>query len=167
MAQSKAETVAQYLKELPEDRRKVISALRKVVLGSVDSGIEEAMSYGMIGYQVSLRVYPSGYHCNPQTPLPYMGIASQKSHIGIYMMGLYMDAGATKWFEKAWKASGKRLDMGKSCVRVKKLEDVPLDVLAAAIRRMPSKSYVAAYDAAFGDKKKPPKSASTKKAAKK
>jgi len=149
MVQSKASTVAEYLGELPSDRREAIEAIRDVFLANIDEGIEERMSYGMIGYHVPLSVYPAGYHCDPQMPLPYASLASQKNHMAIYMMGLYMDADDTKWFEKAWKAAGKKLDMGKSCVRFKRIEDVPLDVVAEAIRRMPSPRYVATYEAAF------------------
>ena len=175
MVQSKAATVSQYLKELPQDRREAIAAIRTVVLANIDGAIEEEMAYGMIGYHVSFEVYPDGYHCNPETPLPYMAIASQKNHLAVYMMGLYMDADDVAWFQKAWKATGKKLNMGKSCVRFKKLEDIPLDVLAAAIRRMPTKRYVAAYDATLrnmasrkGPTKKPTKkSAATKAPAKK
>ena len=107
------------------------------------------MSYGMIGYHVSLDIYPDGYHCNPEMPLPYLAIAAQKKHLAVYMMGLYTDADDAAWFEKAWKAAGKKLNMGKSCVRFQKLDDVPLDVLAEAIRRMPTERYVAAYEASL------------------
>lgn len=147
MVHSKATSVAKYLKELPEDRREAIAAIRTVVLANIDSDIEEIMSYGMIGYHVSLDAYPDGYHCNPKMPLPYVSIASQKNHMAIYMLGLYMDPDDAKWFAKAWKATGKRFEMGKSCVRFKKLEDVPLEVLAEAIKRMPSKRYIATYEA--------------------
>jgi hypothetical protein len=101
MVQSKAKSVSQYLKELPEDRRIAISRIREVILQSVDGGIEEIMSYGMIGYHVPLRIYPAGYHCNPAMPLPYVSLASQKNHMAIYMMGLYMDPADTAWFAKA------------------------------------------------------------------
>lgn len=146
MVQSKAVSVSQYLKELPEDRRSAISKIRDVILRSVDDGIEEVMSYGMIGYHVPLRIYPSGYHCDPKMPLPYLSLASQKNHMAIYMMGLYMDSADTAWFTAAWKATGKRLNMGKSCVRFTKIEDVPLEVLAEAIQRMPSKRYITTYE---------------------
>lgn len=164
MVQSKATTVGQYLKELPEDRRRAIAAIRTVILANIDAGIEEVMSYGMISYHVSLKVYPDGYHCDPQMPLPYLAIASQKKHLAVYMMGLYMDPDDTAWFAKAWKAAGKKLDMGKSCVRFKKLEDAALHVLAEALRRMPSQRYIATYEAnliGIGQQRKP---ATTKKA---
>ena len=168
MVQSKAKSVSQYLKELPEDRRIAISRIREVILQSVDGGIEEIMSYGMIGYHVPLRVYPAGYHCNPAMPLPYVSLASQKNHMAIYMMGLYMDPADTAWFAKAWIATGKKLNMGKSCIRFSKLEDVPLEVLAAAIRRMPSKRYIATYESQLlGEGKSREAASSVKSAAKK
>lgn len=172
MVQSKAKSVAQYLRELPEDRRSAIAEIRKVVLASVDGGIEEMMSYGMIGYHVPLRVYPPGYHCDPAMPLPYMSLASQKNHMAIYMMGLYMDPVDTAWFADAWKAAGKKLKMGKSCVRFTKLEDVPLDVVAEAIQRMPSQRYITTYESVIIGTGKSRKVASSgqsvaKKAAKK
>jgi hypothetical protein len=147
MVQSKATTVARYLKELPADRREALEVLRRVVLDNIDADIEERMSYGMIGYHVSKKAYPDGYHCDPSMPLPYAGLASQKSSISLYMMGLYMDPDDVGWFQRAWKATGKKLDMGKSCVRFKRIEDVPLDVVAQAIRRMPSARYIATYEA--------------------
>lgn len=178
MVQSKASDVSQYLKELPADRREAIAAIRQVVLDNIDPDIDEIMSYGMIGYHVSLRAYPDGYHCDPTMPLPYVSLASQKNHMAIYMMGLYMDAEDTAWFADAWRATGKKLDMGKSCVRFKKLDDVPLAVLAEAIRRMPSKRYIATYEAnlvgsgaarkpASSGKKAAAKATAAKKAAKK
>ena len=172
MVQSKAVTVAQYLKELPSDRRDALVVLRKVFLDNVDADIDERMSYGMIGYHVSMKAYPGGYHCDPSMPLPYAGLASQKNHMSLYMMGLYMDPEDVAWFQKAWKATGNKLDMGKSCVRFKKIEDVPLDVVAAAIRRMPSKRYIATYEAtlvgAAGSRRpQSSKQATAKKAAKK
>ncbi|MCB9878180.1 MAG: DUF1801 domain-containing protein [Planctomycetes bacterium] len=144
---SKAATVAQYLAELPHDRREALEAMREVILANVDGDIEEGMAYGMITYSVPHRVFPAGYHCDPRQALPYAMLASQKNHMAIYMMGLYIDVDDGRWFEKAWKAAGKRLDIGKSCVRFKRLDDVPLEVLAEALRRMPSRRYVAAYEA--------------------
>lgn len=150
MVQSKAKTVAQYLRELPDDRRAALQVLREVFLENVDSDIVEVMSYGMIGYHVSFDAYPGGYHCDPSTPLPYAGLASQKNHLALYMMGLYTDPDDVAWFQSAWKATGNRLDMGKSCVRFRRIEDVPLEVVAEAIRRMPSKRYIQTYEAHLG-----------------
>ena len=172
MVQSKAKTVAQYLRELPDDRRAALQVLREVFLENVDSDIVEVMSYGMIGYHVSFDAYPGGYHCDPSTPLPYAGLASQKNHLALYMMGLYMDPDDVAWFQSAWKATGNRLDMGKSCVRFRRIEDVPLEVVAEAIRRMPSKRYIQTYEAHLGGaagRRRPQRTgkAGAKKAAKK
>ncbi len=144
--QSKATTVAEYLAGLPPDRRTAIEALRKVILANLDAGYEEGMQYGMIGYSVPHRVYPPGYHCDPKQPLPFAALASQKNHIGIYMMCLYSEA-LEGWFSEAWKKGGHKLNMGKCCVRVRKLEDVPLEVLGEAIRRVPAQAYIKHYEA--------------------
>jgi uncharacterized protein YdhG (YjbR/CyaY superfamily) len=144
---SKAKTVAEYLASLPADRREAIAAVRTTILANLDRGIEEGMSYGMIGYHVPHAVFPAGYHCDPKQPLPYAGLASQSGHMSLYLMGVYFDPADARWLADAWKKTGKKLDMGKSCIRFKKLADVPLDVVGAAIRRMPLAKYVAMYEA--------------------
>jgi len=158
---SEAKTVDQYLAELPEDRREAITALRKVILKNLPKGFEEGMSYGMIGYHVPHSIYPAGYHCDPKQPLPFAGLASQKNHMAFYLMCVYSERDYEKWFREAWAKSGKKLDMGKSCIRFKKLEDVPLDVVGAAIKKVPVKKWVAIYENAF----KQPKGGPKKKAA--
>lgn len=145
MVQSKATTVEQYLAELPPDRREAISAVRKVILENLPKGYEETMSYGMIGYVVPHTIFPQGYHCDPSQPLGYAGLASQKNHMAIYLMCVYGHKETNEWFVKAFKASGKKLDMGKSCIRFKKLEDLPLDVIGKAIARVPVKKFVESY----------------------
>jgi hypothetical protein len=121
------------------------------------------MSYGMIGYHVPHSIYPAGYHCDPEQPLPFAGLASQKNHMAFYLMCVYSEKEYEKWFREAWAKSGKKLDMGKSCIRFKKLEDLPLDVVGVAIKKVPVKKYVAIYEAAF----KQPKGTKKKAAAKK
>ena len=140
--QSKVTTVEQYLAELPEDRRKALEAVRQVILKNLDNDYEEGMQYGMIGYYVPHRVYPAGYHCDPKQPLSFAGLASQKNYMSLYLMCVYGDANHSKWFQEAWAKTGKKLDMGKSCVRFKKLEDLPLDVIGEAIKRVPAKKYI-------------------------
>ncbi len=135
--QSKATTVAQYLSELPDDRRKALEAVRKVILKNLDRDYEEGMQYGMIGYYVPHRIYPAGYHCDPKQPLPFACLASQKNYMSLYLMCIYGDSDHAKWFQNAWAKTGKKLDMGKSCVRFKKLEDLALGVIGEAIRRVP------------------------------
>lgn len=144
--QSKATSVEQYLAGLPDDRRAAIEAVRKVILENLDRDYEEGMQYGMIGYYVPHRVFPAGYHCDPEQPLTFAGIASQKNHMALYMMSVYGDDKLRSWFEKAYKASGKKLDMGKSCVRFKKLEDLPLAVITEAIAKVSVDDYVAQYE---------------------
>jgi len=145
--QSKATTVEAYLAELPEDRRAAIKAVRKVVLANLDKDYEEGMSYGMIGYFVPHRVYPKGYHCDPKMPLPYAGIASQKSHMSLYLMRIYGDSEHAQWFADEWAKTGKKLDMGKSCIRFKKVEDLALDVIGKSLKRTTAKKYIAFTEA--------------------
>jgi hypothetical protein len=152
--QSKATTVAEYLNSLPEDRRTALEAVRAVILKHKDKTIEEGMQYGAIGYYIPHKVFPPGYHCDPKQPLPFAGLASQKNHLGLYLMCLYVDApevseNALGWFREAWTKAGKKLDMGASCVRFKKIEDVPLDVVAALFKKVTAKKYVAAYEAVY------------------
>ncbi len=142
--QSKATTVEQYLKELPEDRRVAVSAIRSMILKNLDKDFEEGMQYGMIGYYVPHRIFPDGYHCDPKQPLPFVSVASQKNHMAVYLMCIYMDRSEEE-FRKAWLKTGKKLDMGKSCIRFKKLEDVALDVIADVIRNITAKKFVARY----------------------
>ncbi|MCG3123108.1 MAG: hypothetical protein GIKADHBN_01517 [Phycisphaerales bacterium] len=139
-------TVAAYLAALPPDRREVIEQLRAVLLKNLDKGIEEGMQYGMIGYCIPHSIYPPGYHCDPRQPLPVMGMASQKNHFSLYMTCIYGDPAIRSWFENAWTATGRKLDMGKGCVRFKKLEDVPLDVLAQAAQRMTVPAMIKFYE---------------------
>lgn len=151
--QSKAATVQEYLDQLPPDRRSAIEAVRKVILANLDDSYEEGMQYGMIGYYVPHSVFPAGYHCDPKQPLPFAGLASQKNYMSIYMMSIYECEGQSptehvKWFRSAWKKTGKKLDMGKACIRFKKLEDLPLDVIGEAIKRIPATTYIASCKAA-------------------
>jgi hypothetical protein len=144
--QSRAGSVEQYLAELPADRREALEAIREVILQNLDeSGFEEGMQYGMIGYFVPHRVFPAGYHCDPRQPLPFASLASQKSHMALYLMCVYGNEENERWFRDAWTRSGKKLDMGKSCIRFKKLSDVPLDVVGEMIRRVPAARYIEHY----------------------
>ncbi|GIW80790.1 MAG: hypothetical protein KatS3mg105_2597 [Gemmatales bacterium] len=143
---SKAATVDEYLAELPEERRAVIQAIRNVIRKHLPKGYEEGMQYGMIGYYVPHGIYPDGYHCDPKQPLPFAGLAAQKNHFAIYLMFLYANPEQLAWFQKEWAKTGKKLDMGKSCVRVKNLDDVPLNVIGQAIRRVPVKKYIEHYE---------------------
>ena len=145
-----AATVAEYLSALPEDRRAAINAVREVFKKNLDKDIEEGMQYGMIGYFVPHRVFPAGYHCDPKQPLPYASLASRKGYMSVSLMSIYMMPRTRAAFEAAWKKTGKKLDMGAACIRFKKLEDLPLEVLGEAIRRATSKDYIAQYEANLG-----------------
>src|SRR5690242_14440135 len=152
--QDKATTVEQYLSGLPEDRREALGAVRQVVLENLDKDYEEGMQYGMIGYYVPHRVYPAGYHCDPKQPLPFAGLASQKNHMSLYLMCIYGDSEQSRWFQNAWARTGKKLDMGKACVRFKRLDDLALDVIAEAIKRVPAKTYIEHCETAIKTMKK-------------
>jgi hypothetical protein len=141
-----AATVTEYLAGLPEDRRRALEAVRKVIRKNLPKGYQEGMQYGMIGYFVPHSVYPAGYHCDPRQPLPFAGLASQKNHMSLYLCSAYASPEHESWFRKAWTADGRKLDMGKACVRFKKLEDVPLEVVGEAVRRMPVKEFVRIYE---------------------
>ncbi len=143
----KTQSVEQYLAELPADRRAAIQAVRKVILANLDSAYAEGMQYGMIGYFVPHSVYPPGYHCDPKQPLAFVGLGSQKNHMALYLMCVYGNAELGEWFRAAWAKTGKKLDMGKACLRFKKIDDLALDVIGRAIARVPAAKYVAAYEA--------------------
>ena len=148
-----ATTVDDYLAQLPEDRRVAISAVRDVILTNLSKGFEEGIQYGHIGYYVPHSIWPAGYHCDPKQPLSFAGLASQKNHMAVYLCTVYGDPDSEKWFREAYLATGKKLDMGKSCVRFKKLDDLPLDVIGQAIARVSCEKYVAAYGKILVDMK--------------
>ena len=142
---SKATTVKEYLASLPEDRRKGIEVVRKVILKNLDKHYEESMLWGMIGYAVPHRVWPTGYHCDPSKPLMMAALSSQKNNLSVYLMSVYSDKAERAWFQKAWAKTGKKLNMGGSCIRFTKVDDAALDVIGEAIRRTPAKAYVENY----------------------
>jgi hypothetical protein len=146
--QSKAQAVDEYLAELPPERRAALQAVRAVILENLDEGYAEGMQYGMIGYFVPHSVYPPGYHCDPRQPLPFASLASQKNHMAVYLMCNYDNPQHEEWFRKAWAQTGKKLDMGKSCIRFKKVEDLALAVIGQAIARVPARDFIAYYEAA-------------------
>lgn len=143
--QSEAKTVEQYLAELPADRRVMLEDVRKMILDNVNEGFEEGMQYGMIGYYVPHRIFPAGYHCKPSEPLPFLSLASQKNYCSLYAMSLYSDTESLAAFQSAWKATGKKLNMGKSCIRFKKLDDLALDLIADHLRGITVDAYVDSY----------------------
>jgi hypothetical protein len=151
MVQSAATTVEEYLDELPADRRETIEAVRQVILDNLPDGYEEGMSFGMIGYQVPLADFPVTYNGQP---LGVVALANQKNYMTVYLMGVYGDDDERRWFEDAWRATGKRLDMGKSCVRFRHIEGAALDVLGEAVRRVPPDRVIAAHEAAHAGRRR-------------
>ena len=143
MVQSNAATVKEYLEELPDDRRKAISKVRAVIRKNLPKGFVETMNWGMITYEVPLKTVPDTYNGKP---LMYAGLASQKNHMAVYLSNVYADPEITDWFINAYKDTGKKLDMGKSCVRFKKLENLPLDVIGDAIAYTSLDDFVDLYE---------------------
>ena len=137
--QSKANTVKQYLNELPNDRKKAISIVRQIILENLPEGYDEVMNWGMMTYEVPLETYPNTYNGKP---LMYAALASQKNHMAIYLMGCYMVPEVRNEFEKAYKKSGKQFDAGKSCIRFKKIDDLPLDLLGKTIASMDVNEFI-------------------------
>ena len=155
--QSSATTVDAYLKSLPADRRRAVEAVRRVILDNLDAGFAEGMQYGMIGYAVPHSVYPPGYHCNPKQPLPFACLASQKNYLSLYLMSVYGDGPHWDWFHAAWAKTGKKLNMGKCCIRFQRAEDLALDVIAEALRRTSAAAYIANYERVLGQMRSRPK----------
>ena len=137
--QSKANTVKQYLNELPNDRKKAISIVRQTILENLPEGYDEVMNWGMITYEVPLETYPNTYNGKS---LMYAALASQKNHMAVYLMGCYMVPEVRNEFEKAYKKSGKQFDVGKSCIRFKKIDDLPLDLLGKTIASMDVNEFI-------------------------
>ena len=144
--QSQAKTVAEYLDSLPEDRRAAISKVRAVIRKNLPKGYAEQMQYGMIGYVVPHSLYPAGYHCDPKQPVPFAALASQKNHMALYLMALYQSPELLERLKEGFIAKGKKPDIGKSCIRFKKLEDLPLDIVGEMIALVPVAHYLERYE---------------------
>ena len=141
--QSKAQTPNEYISELPEDRKVVIEKLRKVILENLPKGFEEQMSYGMLGYVVPHSIYPNGYHCDPKLPLPFVNLASQKNFIALYHSGIYANREIHDWFVSEYSKNCKtKLDMGKSCIRFKKMDDIPYDLIELLIKKVSVEDWI-------------------------
>jgi uncharacterized protein YdhG (YjbR/CyaY superfamily) len=144
---SNATTVAQYLSQLPKDRQLPIARLRQAIAENLPDGFDEQMSYGMIGYVVPFSLYPAGYHCTPELPLPFISLASQKNHIAVYHMGLYAQHNLLDWFTEAYHQQNLgKLDMGKSCIRFKNPEKIPYDLLGQLATKMAVDEWIACYE---------------------
>ncbi len=140
-------TVNEILTSLPEDRIEPFNKLHDVIVKNLPKGFEPAISYGGLGYVVPHSIYPDGYHCKPSEPLPFAGIASQKNSINFYHMGIYSDPDLLEWFKTEYpKHSKQKLDMGKSCIRFKKLDEIPYKLIGELIKKVSVKKWINIYE---------------------
>ena len=147
---STANTPEEYINSIPEERKQLMTELRNIIRKNLPEGFEEVMSYGMISYVVPHSLYENGYHCNPKQPLPFMSIASQKNFVALYHMGIYADKDLLKWFVDEYEKRSKiKLDMGKSCIRFKKPDAIPMDLLGELASKMTTKEWIAIYESAI------------------
>lgn len=148
--QSTATSIEAYLEEIPEERKIAFTKLRETITENIPKGFVEQMSYGMIGYVVPHSIYPGGYHCEPKLPLPFINIASQKNFIALYHMGIYAKPKLLNWFVTEYpKHSTLKLDMGKSCIRFKKMNQMPFDLIAELVQKMSVQEWIICYESAF------------------
>lgn len=145
--QYKAESPKDYIQQLPAERQEVIAKLRNTILKNLPNGFEEQMSYGMLGYVVPHSKYPSGYHCSPELPLPFINLASQKNFIAVYHSGIYADPELYDWFVNEYpKHSPRKLDMGKSCIRFKYMDDIPYNLIGELATKMSVNDWILLYE---------------------
>lgn len=143
----KASSVDEYYELIPDDRKEAMLKLREVINSNIPKGFEEALSYGMPGWVVPHSLYPAGYHCKPEEPLPFLSIASQKNFIGFYHMGVYADNKLTQWFQEEYaKRVPTKLDMGKSCVRLKKPANIPYDLIGELCTKITAERWIEIYE---------------------
>jgi hypothetical protein len=147
MVTSQAKTPEAYLKELPAEKRHVVAKVRDVILANLPEGYQESMTWGMLSYEVPLETYPETYN---KKPLAYMALAAQKHYFALYLMGVYGDPKQARRLEGAFRRAGKKLDMGKSCLRFRSLEDLPLDVIGEFTASMPPEQMIARYEKGRG-----------------
>lgn len=143
-------SVEAYLSQIPEERLFYFNKLREAILNNLPNGFEECISYGMIGYVVPHAIYPNGYHCDPKLPLPFLAIASQKNFVSLYHMGIYADSELLNWFQEEYPKHCKtKLDMGKSCIRFKKLDQIPFQLIGELIQKMSVEDWISKYEGLF------------------
>lgn len=145
-----ASSPEEYIAQIPEDRKPVVNQMREVILANLPAGFEETMSYGMIGYVVPHSIYPDGYHCTPELPLPFMNIASQKNFVALYHSGIYANDDLLKWFRAEYPKHCKRkLDMGKSCIRFKYMDDIPYQLIGELTQKLSVQEWIDIYESAI------------------
>ena len=151
---SEVSSVAAYIDSLPETQREETRMIRECIVTNLPDGFEEGMAYGMITYSVPLSTYPKGYHANPGKPLPFLSLAAQKNYVALYHLGLYADKDTLAWFTKAYAAqTGKKPDMGKSCIRLKKNAAIPFDVITALVSKITVPDYIRIYESSHAGKR--------------
>ena len=151
---STATSIEAYLEEIPEERKIAFTKLRETILKNIPKGFVEQMSYGMIGYVVPHSIYPNGYHCDPKLPLPFISIASQKNFIALYHMEIYAKPELLNWFVYEYpKNSKQKLDMGKSCIRFKKIDQIPFDLIAELVQKISVDEWIKTYETQFKQSK--------------
>lgn len=142
-----ADSPEDYIKQVPDERQEALKKLRKTINKNLPKGFEEGMIYKMIGYYVPHSVYPDGYHCDPKTPLPFMSFASQKNSVNLYHSGIYANKELHDWFVKEYpKYSNRKLDMGKSCIRFKKMDDIPFELIGELTQKMSCDEWINIYE---------------------
>ncbi|MCM8568243.1 DUF1801 domain-containing protein [Gramella jeungdoensis] len=142
-----ASSPEEYIDKIPEERKESFSKLRSVIKDNLPTGFEETISYGMIGYIVPHSLYPEGYHCDPKLPLPFINLASQKNYIAVYHSGIYASPDLQKWFVNQYKKQiGKKPDMGKSCIRFKKTDEIPFDLIGELASKMTTQEWIDLYE---------------------
>lgn len=145
--QSKAASPEEYFAQLPEERKEAMDKLRKTIKENLPDGFEEGMNYGMIGYYIPHSSYPDGYHCDPKLPLPFMNLASQKNFVALYHMGIYANPNLMNWFTSEYPKHVKtKLDMGKSCIRFKKMETIPFELIGDLCSKMTPQDWIELYE---------------------
>lgn len=148
--QYKATSPEDYIAQIPEERQEAAKKLRKIINGNLPKGFEEGIQYGMIGYYVPHTIYPDGYHCTPEEPLPFMSFASQKSSINLYHSGIYAVTEIHDWFVNEYpKHCSRKLDMGKSCIRFKKIDEIPFDLIGQLCTKMSVQEWIDVYESKF------------------
>lgn len=152
--QSTTKTVIEYLNELPEERKEAFLKLRNSILNHLPKGFEEQMSYGMLGYVVPHSIYPTGYHCNPKLPLPFINIGSQKNFFALHHLGIYANPQLLDWFTTEYpKHSSQKLDMGKGCIRFKKMDQIPFDLIMELAGKMTVEDWIECYETQIKNRK--------------
>ncbi|TDQ22040.1 DUF1801 domain-containing protein [Tenacibaculum caenipelagi] len=148
-----ASTVEEYITQLPKERQEVIKRIQAVIRKNLPEGFEEGINYNMIGYYVPHSKYPEGYHCDPKLPLPFMNLASQKNSVNLYHSGIYAKKELHDWFVAEYPKHAKRkLDMGKSCIRFKKMDDIPYDLIAELCTKISVDEWVSIYESVIKNK---------------